>query len=231
MSRPRPLAIAHRGASAREVENSLAAFRMARSLGADAVELDIHSTVDGALVVHHDEMIGKHHVAHCALREIRDHRLANGEAVPILADALANIVPAMIAFVEVKSLAPRWDANLFAAIDGSGHADKVQLHSFDHRIIRRLGTTRPDIARGVLSASYPVRPVRLMEDADASALWQHEQLIDEALVAAVHEAQGAVYAWTVDDPLEMTHLLQLGVDGLCSNHPERAKSAVDSLAS
>ena len=227
----RPLAIAHRGASAREVENSLAAFRAADALRADAVELDIHTTADGALVVHHDEMIGRHHVAHCSLREIREQPLSNGERVPTLEEALAVIVVRMIAFVEVKSLAPKWDARLFAAIDASPHPDRARLHSFDHRIVRRLGAQRPAILRGVLSASYPVHPARMMEDADAQALWQHAPLIDAALVEKVHEAGGAVYAWTVDTREEMRSLLGLGVDGLCSNHPEMARQAIDSLPS
>jgi glycerophosphoryl diester phosphodiesterase len=227
----RPLAIAHRGASAREVENSLAAFRAADALRADAVELDIHATADGGLVVHHDEMIGRHHVARCSLREIREQHLANGETIPTLEEALAVIVPRMIAFVEVKSLAPKWDARLFAAIDASPHPDRVQLHSFDHRIVRRLGAQRPTVRRGVLSASYPVHPARMMEDADAQALWQQAELIDATLVEKVHEAGGAVYAWTVDARGEMRSLLALGVDGLCSNHPEMARQAIDSLPS
>ena len=225
----RPLAIAHRGASAREVENSLAAFRAADAMGADAVELDVHATADGALVVHHDEMVGRHHVAHCALREVREHPLKNGEAVPLLEEALAVITPRMIAFVEVKSLAPAWDERLFAAIDGCAAPGRVHLHSSDHRIIRRLGALRPQISRGVLSASYPVHPARMMEDADAQALWQEASLIDAALVANVHAARGAVYAWTADDPNRMRHLLSLGVDGLCTNHPDRARTAIDSL--
>src|SRR3989304_2946412 len=97
----RPLVIAHRGASAFATENSLAAFRAARAQGADAVELDIHPTAGGAFVVHHDEMIGPHHVAHCSLAEVRSHLLANGESVPTLEEALRAIHPAMTAFGEV----------------------------------------------------------------------------------------------------------------------------------
>jgi len=59
----RALVIAHRGASGYEVENSLAAFRAAARLRADAVELDVHAAADGTLVVHHDETIGgTHHI-------------------------------------------------------------------------------------------------------------------------------------------------------------------------
>jgi glycerophosphoryl diester phosphodiesterase len=225
----RALVIAHRGASATEVENSLAAFRAARDLGADAVELDVHATADGHLVVHHDEMIGRHHVAHCSLREVRDHRLANGEPVPALHEALAAIHPHMTALVEVKALPPRLDEAFFDVLRAAPSPERVAVHSFDHRIVHRLGEKRPDLSLGVLSTSYPVNPVRAMEDADADVLWQHWSLIDEALVLAVHEARLGVYAWTVDDPHAMRDLLAMGVDGLCTNHPDRARRAVDSL--
>lgn len=224
----RPLVIAHRGASGREVENSLAAFRAARDLGADAVELDVHATVDGAIVVHHDPVVDGIHIPWATLPEVRARRLSNGEPVPTLDEALAVIHPRM-AFVEVKSLAPDWDQRLFEVFDRSPNPDRVAVHAFDHRIIRRLGSARPSLARGVLLASYPVHPLVDMVDAGATALWQHAELIDAALADAVHAAGGALYAWTVDDPSEMERLLAAGVDGLCSNHPDRARKAIDSL--
>jgi glycerophosphoryl diester phosphodiesterase len=225
----RPLIIAHRGAAGYEVENSLAAFRAARDLGADAVELDIHSTADGALVVHHAETIGDHQIAHCTLAEVREHPLANGEAVPTLSEALAVILPKMIAYVEIKSLAPARDERLFDVIERSGAPDRVALHAFDHRIIRRMGEKRPFIRRGVLSASYPVYPVRLLEDADATILWQHHHHVDDALVASLHDAGKTLHAWTVNDPVEVGRFLALGVDGICTDFPDVARAAFAAL--
>ena len=222
----RPLAIAHRGASACEVENSLAAFRTARALGADAVELDVHATADGVLVVHHDEAIGSHRIADCSFREVDTNRLANGEPIPTLDRALAAILPHMMAFVEIKALDPRWDEKLIATFDAAPDWTRLAVHSFDHRIVRRLGDKRQDLRRGVLSASYPVRPLRMIEDAGAGILWQEATLIDEALISAVHTVGGLVYAWTVNDPRQMRYLLSKGVDGLCSNHPDRARDAM-----
>ena len=223
----KPLVIAHRGASARETENSLAAFRAAKTLGADAVELDVHATRDGAIVVHHDERIGRTPIARMSFTQIRAERLPNGELVPTLAEALDAILP-LAAFVEVKNLDPSWDDALLAAFDGSSHPDRIAVHSFDHRIVRRLGGKRPDLSRGVLSASYPIDAPRMMRDAGAKALWQEASLVDEALVTQVHGAGGVVYPWTVDDPETMRRLLAMGVDGLCSNHPDRARHAIDS---
>lgn len=228
----RPLAIAHRGASTEAVENSLAAFRLAPARGADAVELDVHATADGALVVHHDETIGPLHIPHCSFAQVRVLRLADGEPVPTLAEALAIIHQGhLTAMVEVKSLAPRWDHTFLETLAHAPAPDRVAVHGFDHRIIRRLVDQRPDLPAGVLSTAYPVDPVRVMDDAGADMLWQDWQMIDEPLVARVHDAGYVIYAWTVDDPHDMQRLLGLGVDGLCTNHPERARRAVDSLPS
>ena len=225
----RPLVIAHRGAAGYEVENSLAAFRLAADQGADAVELDIHSTADGALVVHHGVKVGELRVAHATLPQLRARPLPNGEPIPTLEEALAVIVPRMIACVEIKLVTPGGEERLLEAIERTGTPDRVALHAFDHRVIHRMGERRPLIRRGVLQASYPVQPLRCLEDADASILWQERQFVDEALVAAMHGAGMRLYAWTVDDPDEIRHLAVLGVDGICTDFPDVARAAVSAL--
>jgi len=225
----RPLVIAHRGAAGYEVENSLAAFRLAADQGADAVELDIHSTADGALVVHHGVKVGELRVAHATLPQLRARPLPNGEPIPTLEEALAVIVPRMIACVEIKLVTPGGEERLLEAIERTGTPDRVALHAFDHRVIHRMGERRPLIRRGVLQASYPVQPLRCLEDADASILWQERQFVDEALVAAMHGAGMRLYAWTVDDPDEIRHLAVLGVDGICTDFPDVARATVSAL--
>src|SRR5688572_25175612 len=89
---PRPSIIAHRGASAHDTENSLAAYRRAIALGADGIELDVHATRDGHLVVHHDPALpGLGPIAELEAALVRSHRLANGEPVPSLPQALEAI--------------------------------------------------------------------------------------------------------------------------------------------
>lgn len=227
--RPPPLVIAHRGASGTELENSLAAFRAAASLGADAVELDVHGTADGELIVHHDETIdGTHHIAHSSASAIAQLRLANSEPIPTLSQALAAVAPPLQVFVEVKSLAPRWDERLFDVLDRGPSPRGYAVHSFDHRIVRRLGEKRPGLTRGVLASAYLIRPLSAMEDVGASILWQERTVVDEGLVRMVHGSAGArIFVWTVDDMADMSRFVAWGVDGLCTNHPARGRQAVD----
>jgi len=229
-SRPPALVIAHRGASARELENSLAAFRAAAALRADAVELDVHATADGVIVVHHDDAIAGHRIARMTGKQIAALKLANGEPVPTLADVLAQLGRALQVFVEVKSLPPQFDETLLGVLRDGPNPSGYAVHAFDHRVILRLGTLGPSLRRGVLSGSYPVKPLALLRDAGATMLWQEHTLVDRPLVDALHDAAMQLLVWTVDDPTEMRQLLDIGVDGICTNRPEVARRAVDTLA-
>lgn len=218
-----PIVIAHRGASAYEHENSLAAFRRAVTLGADGIELDVHETADGELVVVHDPDIDGHAIAALSAAEVRAQHLPNGEAVPTLAEALAAIGPATIPFIEVKTLTPAGDARLLAALDAAPAPERCQVHSFDHRVVRRLCAARPGLPGGVLSVSRLVDPAAQVTAAGAATLWQQHDLVDASLVTALHDAGHAIYVWTVDDSRRMRQLVALGVDGICTNKPDVAR--------
>ena len=91
------------------MENSLAAFRRAVRDGADGVELDVHATADGELVVRHDGMLAGQPISRLGLREVRMHTLENGETIPTLAETLQAIGAATTTFIEVKTLAAPQD--------------------------------------------------------------------------------------------------------------------------
>lgn len=221
-----PLVIAHRGASAYEHENSLAAFRRALDQGADGVELDVHATADGHLVVHHDPEIARRAIALLPLAETRRHRLPNGEPIPTLMEALALITPAGMAFVELKTLPPDADPTLLAVFDDAPRPDRCHVHSFDHRVIRRLTVERPALPAGILSGAYPLDPTAEVRASGARALWQHEEQVDRPLAALVHHEGFRLYAWTVDRRDRMKQLLADGVDGLCTNRPDVAREVI-----
>ncbi len=217
------LVIAHRGASAAETENSLAAFRAAIDLGADAIELDVRATADGSVVVHHDETVGDAHIPTSPLERVRRQHLPNGEPVPTLSEVLELLGNGPTVFVEVKSLDAGHDAALLKAIARGPTPDNYHVHSFDHRIVHRLLHARDGLVGGVLSASYPINPLIQLEQSGATELWQSQELLDDELVAAVHAFGARIIAWTVDDPARMEEFIDMGVDGICTNHPDRLR--------
>jgi glycerophosphoryl diester phosphodiesterase len=193
------------------------------------VELDVHACRSGELIVHHDFLVhGLGPIADLTLQDLRRARLSNGETIPTLDESLEAMLSPKPSigevWIELKSLPASSDTTLLEAIDRSPLPDRCAVHSFDHRIVARLGARRPGLRRGVLSTSYPVDPVSPMVATGSSALWQEWRLIDSSLVDAVHRAGGEIIAWTVNDPERARALERLGVDAVCGNWPDRLRS-------
>ncbi len=222
----KPLVIAHRGASSIELENSLAAFRAAAGQGADGVELDVHATIDGEIVVHHDPSVMGLPIAQARARDLGAMPLSNGEPIPTLAQAL-DVLGKLKVFVEVKVLDPRWDDRLLAVLDRGPNPGGYAVHSFAFHIVRRLGEKRPSLPRGVLSEVPTRSPRQTLEDTLAQTLWQERTTLDEQLVKTVHGLGAQIIAWTVDNAADIERMVRWGVDGICTNHPERARPIVD----
>jgi len=222
----KPFVIAHRGASSIELENSLAAFRAAAGQGADGVELDVHATIDGEIVVHHDPSVMGLPIAQARARDLAAMPLANGEPIPTLAQAL-DVLGKLKVFVEVKVLDPRWDDRLLAVLDRGPNPGGYAVHSFVVHVVRRLGEKRPSLPRGVLSEVPTRSPRQTLEAALAQTLWQERTTLDEQLVKTVHGLGAQIIAWTVDNAADIERMVRWGVDGICTNHPERARPIVD----
>ena len=221
----RPLVIAHRGASGAAHENSLAAFALAGPSGADGVELDVHSTADGAFLVHHDaEVPGVGPIGAHPHDAFARHRLPNGEPIPTLGQAL-ELLGDLDVWIELKTLAPAWDGRLLQLMRSGPAPTRYAVHAFDHRIIARIGAGAPLLRRGILAASYPIDLLGPLTASGAEVLWQETRLIDRAMVETLHGAGKKVIAWTANEPAEIRRLVSLGVDGICGNYPERIREA------
>lgn len=223
---PRPLVIAHRGASGHAFQNSLSSFALAKQLRADAVELDIHATTDGVLLVHHDPAIPEvgtiGELPHDAF--VR-YRLPNGEPIPTLGQVLEELGPFGV-WIEVKTLPPRYDSRLLSVMKAGPSPERYAVHGFDHRIVARLGKQAPLLKRGALQASYPLDLLAPLTSTGATVLWQDAGLIDRTMVDAIHAAGKEIIAWTANDPPEIARLVAHGVDGICGNYPERIRDAL-----
>jgi glycerophosphoryl diester phosphodiesterase len=221
--------IAHRGASRERPENTVAAFVRAAELGADGIELDVHLTADGVLVVHHDAVPHGAPSPALAKRDIRTLTLGElaafqvrGEPIPTLATVLAAVPRDLIVYCELKGAGTAPEAVRVLRERGAAAA----VHAFDHRQVAEAGRLAPALARGVLEASYHIDPTASIRSVDARDLWQAAELIDRPLVEAIHARGGRVIAWTVDDASMMRHLAELGTDGLCTNDVALCRSTL-----
>jgi glycerophosphoryl diester phosphodiesterase len=207
-----PMRIAHRGMPRREPENTLASFEAALRAGADGIELDVHATRDGAVVVHHDPGLrGGRAINEIDLASF--HTARDDRGIPTLAEVLELVADRAELFVEIKG-AHIEEAVVLAL---SGYRGRAAMHSFDHETIGRVAAMRTGHRLGLLIED-PVADVEaLLSRYGALDLWPQESLVTDALVEAAHRAGARVLPWTVNGPARMRELAAMGVDGLCTD--------------
>jgi len=235
----RPLVIAHRGASADAVENTLAAFRRARADGADGVELDVMRCATGEVVVFHDddlERLGKRSglVRTTSYAELREIDLGAGERIPLLDEVLEELGPLLVN-VELKSRSALADDGLAAGVAAilRRHATgaRALVSSFDPLLLARFRLRAPEVATGLLFAhdqSLPLRRAYAAPLVRPAALHPEAALVDARSVRDWHARGYAVNVWTVDDAAELRLLAALGIDGVITNRPKFARSVIQS---
>jgi glycerophosphoryl diester phosphodiesterase len=201
--RPGPYVIGHRGASGYAPENTMVSFERALALRADAIELDVHPTSDGELIVMHDPMLDRTTNGHGlisahTLAQIRELDAGSwfdpafkGERVPTLHEVLEWAHGRTKVVIEIKQgpiFYPTIAELLIAALERDGMRGEVLVISFDHYSVRRVKELAPDIATGVLYAGRCINPLVLARDAGADALLPHWALLTRAEVEVAHQA-------------------------------------------
>jgi glycerophosphoryl diester phosphodiesterase len=205
----------------------------ALELGADALELDVHASRDGAVMVHHDPVPPPHttepsyagiRIAELSLKELKTFWVEPGIGIPTLAAVLRAVANRARVYVEIK--ARGIEHRVVETIRAAGAAERCAVHSFDHRAAKRVRELAPELRGGVLTDSYLIDPVAAMRAADAADYWIWWEQADNALVQAIHAAGGRVIAWTVNDPTAARALADLGVDGICTDDVPAIRAAM-----
>lgn len=225
-----PAVIAHRGASGQRRENTLEAFATAIDLGADAVELDVRRTRDGALVVHHDAHLedGRSIVA-CDAAELPAH-------VPSLAAALEACGQLRVN-VEIKNARrePDFDpddsvaAGVVALVSELGIAERILVSSFRLATIDAVRRLAPDLATGFLTIKAASWTVERTVERGHGAYHPWDGVLTHKVVDAARSAGLEVNVWTVDDPERMAKLAGWGVDGIVTNVADVARRVLEGL--
>ncbi|GAA0454747.1 glycerophosphoryl diester phosphodiesterase [Paractinoplanes deccanensis] len=231
---PTPLAFAHRGGAAEGDENTTAAFGRAVALGYRYIETDVHATTDGIPVVFHDASLlrltgaaGK--IGALSWADLRTVRIGGACAIPRLDETLAAW-PTVRFNIDVKA-----DAGATPTVEAvrrAGATGRVLLASFsDRRLARLRALAGPEVATSLGSAaatrlrlaSLAGLRVRLPASVAAAQVPARQgpvTVVDRRFLALAHRLGIQVHVWTVDDPAEITRLLDLGVDGIMTDRLE-----------
>jgi glycerophosphoryl diester phosphodiesterase len=253
---PLPLTFAHRGGAGLWPENTLQAFRGALELGSSHLETDLRMTRAGELVLFHDARLerttngsgelGAYTLAELERLDAGYHFTSDGKSfpwrgrglkIPTFAELVA-VAPSVCFNVELKERARDLPGALVAFIERHGLAERIvvaaERHELGRDFRRRSGGHIPTSASrreclefwfasrlrltGALRPPYQALQVPVRAG--------NVTLVTPRLLDAAHRAGLAVHVWTIDEPVEMIRLLDLGVDGLMSDYPDRLRGVV-----
>ena len=198
----------------RATENTLASFSAALDARADGIELDVHATADGVVVVHHDPGLrGGAQIADVRWAELSRAAAASGIAVPTLADVCEVVADRAELYVEIKGAGI--EDRVLPVL--ARHRGRHAIHSFDHDMIGRLARRTDAPPLGLLFEHRVDDVPALLARHGARDAWPHHTLVDARLATSVHDAGGRVIAWTANGRAEIARLTALGVDGICTD--------------
>jgi len=247
----RPMVFAHRGGGGLFPENTLEAFEYSAKMGVDVLELDVHATSDGALVVHHDSTVdrttdGRGRIGELTLDEIKKLDAGysfstdggktfpfrgKGVTIPTLEEIFAAL-PEMTFNVEPKQQTPSIIKPLCSLIRERKMSDKVIVGSFRQAVLDEFRLECSEVATSAspsevskflalsktgVAESYspPMQALQVPEYIGSL------QVVSKQFVEAAHKRNLKVHVWTINETADMQRLLELGVDGIMTDYPDR----------
>ncbi len=227
------LRIAHRGASHYAPENTLAAIEKAAALKTDMVELDVRSSADGAPVIIHDDCLeratnGAGPVSERTLVELKALDAGNGESIPTLEEAIIACKTHEIGlYLELKSSSVI--RNVVRLLKKHQFHQLTIVSSFRPDWLADIKALDPHLVTSVLFGSVNIDAVSLARSVNATYVhpaWENRAaephtLLTPAWLKRIRQAGLGLITWHEERPAEIAALRQLGVDGICSNAPDR----------
>ncbi len=228
----RPLVISHRACGGHAPENTLQGVRTAIELGAEAVEIDVQSSADGVPVLMHDFTVdrvtnGEGAVADLTLDQLRGLE-AGGEPVPTLAEVLDVTKGKVLLVMEIKQ--PGIEEQVSSVVSAADAVGDVMCWSFLPNALEGMRAADPRIPAALLVAPEGIGNWPVMRERALSIGAQGVSVfflgIDERITEDCRRSGLALYAWTANEPEQISKLIAQGVDGICSDYPDRVVVAL-----
>jgi glycerophosphoryl diester phosphodiesterase len=227
----RPLVISHAACAGHAPENTLAGIRTALSLGADAIEIDVQCSADGAPVLMHDLTVdrrtnGSGEVATLTLEQLKVLDAGDGERIPTLAEVLELTRGRALLVTEIKQ--PGIEEQVAAVVRECDAIGDVMVWSFFPQALESMRRAEPRLPAALLIApeaipNWPdLRTLALRTGLQGVSVFCFG--ITEEIARDARRSGLALYSWTADPEAEIERLIGLGVDGICTNFPDRVLS-------
>jgi len=235
----KPAIYAHRGASGRYPENTMSAFRAALRSGADGIEIDVQLTRDGEVVVIHDARLerttnGSGLIQNHTLQELRQlsagswfHPKFHLAKIPRLTDVLAFIQQTKLTLlIELKNFLvpqPELEEKVVSLIQQYDLTHRVVISSFNFNSLLLIKELDQQIRTGLLYVGHLREPWQIAKQFHTDELHVPREELSPALLYESKKQGLSVVGWTVNSRLRLQQMMKLGVDGIITNYPLRAR--------
>jgi glycerophosphoryl diester phosphodiesterase len=223
------LKIGHRGAAGYEPENTLKSFHKALDLNADGIELDVHLSADGHIVVIHDETIdrttnGKGFVNTLSLSELKSFLIDGKLEIPTLIEVFDLIDKKCLINIELKGVGTA--SKVVALIeeyisDKNWNYEHFIISSFEWNYLEEVHNLNPKIAIGVLTEEDLDKALAFAETIKARAINPDYQLLTLENTKKIQEQGFQVLPWTVNTAEDIQKIKSYNVDGIISDFPDK----------
>lgn len=231
------LVIAHRGANKEALENSWRAFDKAVEVGAARIELDVHLSRDGQVVINHDDNLirtaAPGRISELTLNEIKKMRLKNGDTIPLLSEVVEKYLDKIELNIEIKGTSEALAKAVCDIIAKHRNREKVIVSCFQTEPLIWIKNNRGEVRRACLWSADTWRwpmfavmaPQVFLEQCGTNILHPHMNLVTENLMDQAKARNWEVYAWAnmigEDENRHAiwTVLKTYGLHGLCTNYP------------
>ncbi|WP_424881971.1 glycerophosphodiester phosphodiesterase [Streptomyces sp. SLBN-8D4] len=215
------LTIGHRGVMGTEPENTLRSFVAAQQAGLDVIELDLHLSKDGALVVMHDTDVdrttdGTGPIAEKTLTELRALDAGRGERVPVFEEVLDAVRSPLQA--EIKDIAAaRALAEVMLRRD---LVSRVEVSSFHDEAIAEIGRLVPGVRTALIGSRFGPDIVERAVESGAQTVCLNIRRLTLEVVQAARKADLRIIGWVVNTQDDLRLVRALGLDGATTDYPE-----------
>ncbi|MCB9187294.1 MAG: glycerophosphodiester phosphodiesterase [Flavobacteriales bacterium] len=240
------LVTAHRGASGYAPENTLSSVKKALEIGVDRIEVDVQQTSDGVVVCLHDKTLDRTtnadgQVGNKPWEEVKNMKAYGkfesefpNEPIPTL-EQVFELMDGKTQFViEIKAgnkTYPGIEENVVKLIKKYKAEKWALVHSFNDSVLRHIHKNHPEIRLQKLFVSYSagvmldfkLHSVKLSKYDYVEGFGISKGAAKEKLIKKIHDLGKVVHVWTVNSEEDIQHMLDLGVDGIISNYPDRVK--------
>jgi glycerophosphoryl diester phosphodiesterase len=223
------LKIGHRGAKGHKPENTLISFQKAIDLKVDGIELDVHLSSDGEIIVIHDETIdrtsnGKGFVNKLSLPELKVSRIENEHEIPTLTEVFDLINQQCLINIEIKGkgmIKPVVKLIESYVENKNWKHNQFLISSFDWIALLDIHLLNPEIPLGVLTEYDLDLAFAFAKFIDAKSVHVHYHLLSKKITMQMQEEGFQVFAWTVNEPEDIQKIKSFNINGIISDFPDR----------